>query len=199
MWISFTIGLCSGIMSSVIFWLVTTILLRPKLRISKDIQIITQTDGTTLYKLKIQNQGFKRNVYDIRTYIRIRYRGTFLSIELPTIPVLKCKGRGKHKFDNERLLPFNLSDIRAAKINGFKDTVLKRKYESKQLTLNDFEDKDTRFETVLIAYDEISNASCKVLILDYDFKQMIAAASKGLFEPGSLKLTRDTTEGTSNE
>lgn len=199
MWISFTIGLCSGIVSSVIFWFVTTILLRPKLRISKDIQIIKQKDGTTLYKLKIQNQGFKRNAYDIRTNIRIRYRGVYLSIPSPTIPVLMCKGRGKHKFDNERLLPFNLSDIRDTKINGFKDAALKRKYESKRLTLNDFKDKDTRLEIVLIAYNGISNASYKMLILDYDFKQMIAAASKGLFEPGSLKLTRDTTEGTSNE
>lgn len=192
MWISFVIGLSSGILSSLIFWFVTTILLRPRLCISNDIQIITDENGHTLYKLKIQNQGFKRNAYDIRTYVRIRYRGTYLSIELPMIPVLKCKGHGKNDFNNERMLPFKLSHIRKSKIDGYGDAELKNKYKNDLLTFEDFEGEDTCFEVVVTAYDGISSASCKVLVLDYNYKQLIAATGEGNFEEGSLKFVRNT-------
>ncbi len=112
----FLIGLISGGVSGVIVtfisWLITTRLLAPRLKVSRDIayeiiddvreqkdengQVVKDSNGKPIeiryqayvYRIKLANISI-RSAFDIRIFFRLRYNNHYATIELPYLPYLK--------------------------------------------------------------------------------------------------------------
>lgn len=188
---SFVIGLISGFIASILTWILTTILLSPKVEISRHINKQEQGDGKVLYKMKIKNFARFRMAYDITIYFRILYKGVYLNIKAPEIPVLhssRCKDIPK----TERILPINLMSIPEQRIKGYHDEGLLAQYRNGKLTFESFNDSETRFEVVLIAHDQFSSVAKRVLALNYSYKELIEMLKPGEFVSGTLEIHSKT-------
>ena len=189
---NFVIGLISGFIASILTWIVTTVLLSPKVEISRHIHIKPLDDGKVLYRMKIKNFAKFRMAYDITIYFRILYKGVYLNIKAPEIPVLPCSTRCKDISKTERLLPINLTSIPEQRIRGYNDEALLTRYKNGTVSFESFNDSETRFEVVLIAHDQFSSVAKRVLALNYSYKELIEMLKPGEFASGTLEIHSKT-------
>ena len=105
-------GCFSGIIVTILLWYISTRLLTPRIKISKDIAYeIVPEEGITkdkdgaicvdeygnpiksrynayVYRIKLENET-TRNAFDIRVYFRLCYDNHYSTIELPYLPYLQ--------------------------------------------------------------------------------------------------------------
>lgn len=187
-----------GCAASLAIWLLTTIILTPKVKVCK--QIAKEVVGAnSTYRLKILNKAFFRDAYGIVIYIRILYKNTYLTIKAPEVPVLYSKCHSTPKYSNERFIPINLMAIRRQKIKGFNDSNLLKKYDSGVLQIEDFIENDTGFEVVLIANDKFSGARVCVVAIQYDSEKLKDAIVEGYYEDGKERIKMPQRPKTANE
>lgn len=189
-------GIISGLFATAIFWCFINKILRPNIKISKDIALIYEEskdgDKIPVYRIKVCNESL-RAVYDIRTTVRLRYRSRYATIDLPVIPVLQKKGKKVESSDYQRELPFRLSYIRESKISGFSDKELNLKYQKQTLSFNDFILPKTKIEMVLMAKD--SNNNMIVVIQSYKYNEILSSIKEGKFEKNTLKVLTSEDDG----
>lgn len=206
--ISLVSGVLSGVIATWIFWWYNNIYLRPKICVSTEISfnkatelfIVTDNLGNKKvcskevpqYKIKIINQS-KRVAYDIKSYIRIRYKEVFATIALPHLPVLHGK-TDEDSFDNERDLPFCMTELQLPKISSLNNPELLDKYMEGKLLLEDFNDKDTLLEIILFATDSKSGAVQRLTSIKRSFDDIIRTIKPGNFIPGKLIIGKGNQE-----
>ena len=182
-------GIISGLLATAIFWYFINKLLKPKIEVSRNIALSYEDgndgDKIPVYRIKILNKSL-RDAYNIKTTVRILYKGRYAIIELPTLPVLHGKSKKREYSEYLRELSFRLSHIRETKIYGFNDDILKSKYEKKILAFEDFITPKTKIEIILMALD--SNNSLIIANQYYDDKSIIEAIIEGNFEKKTLTI-----------
>ena len=182
-------GIISGLFATAIFWYFINKLLKPKIKISKKIALSYEEgkygDKIPVYRIKILNKSL-RDAYNIKTTVRILYKGRYAIIELPTIPILHGKSSKREYSEYLRELPFRLSYIRESKISGFHDNELKQKYEKETLYFEDFVIPTTKLEIILMALD--SNNSMIIAKRYYEYNDIIKAVIEGSFEKKTLSI-----------
>lgn len=201
-------GLFSGLLSTRFFWWYNNQHLSPKIDVSTEIgfnnvlepiEVVNNVGEKTIcnrsitqYKIKILNQS-KRAAYDIKSYIRIRYNGVYATIALPYLPVLHGK-TDENSFDNERDLPFYMTEFQLPKIIRFDNQHLLNKYKAGNLLLEDFDDKDTLLEIILFATDSKSGASQRLTTIKRSYSEIIKCLKPGDFIPGKLIIGKGNQE-----
>jgi hypothetical protein len=181
-----------GCLSSLVIWLITTIILTPKIKICPEISKTLQHDGKPVYRLKIINKR-KRDAYGIDIYIRIRCERKFLSMKAPEVPILHCKRHSET--DYERLIPFEAHLIQESRIKGLNNKELYKKYTDGILTLEDFlynGDGEKSFEIILIAHDKFSGARKFVKALEFTEQELRNSIIDGVFKDGDDRVTPST-------
>lgn len=201
-------GIVSGIIATWLFWVYNNKCLKPKIRVSDDIafkkemktiEIINKDGNITkyrqnvvVYRIKILNES-KRDAYDINVHIRIRYKNVFATINVPYLPILYGK-KNDDLYENERVLPFSLNDIRKARIESFKTESISKKHKERRLEITDFKDSKTLFEIIIFATDSKSGALQSLIRRKLSYDEIKTSLKEGDFPPGKLTVQRGSEE-----
>lgn len=189
--VGFIGGILSGLLATYIYQIILTRRLIPKFIISDDIALSYQIDKNGIkqptYRIKISNES-KRDAYDIRTYLRLRYCNKYLTLELPYIPAMHGKIIGRDYDEYQREIPFRLSYIRETKISGFQNEQLTAKHEAGTLSFEDFNHKDNILEIVLMATDSTSGIPTKIMIKTLTSENILKSIKPGKFKKGSMSV-----------
>lgn len=105
------IGFVSGVLATLLSWIISHIIFSPRIKVSRDIafrltpdkrpvldekerpirdendEIILEDYRASVYRIKIENASF-RNAFDIKIYIRLNYKQQYAIINVPDQPVL---------------------------------------------------------------------------------------------------------------
>lgn len=151
----------------------------------------------TVYRFKIANNAF-RNAFDINIFLRIRYKGQYAVFQAPYQPFLNKKRIKpplmiqkilgyRETYQNHRLIPFRMTNIRMAKIEGFKDEEkLKEKHSNGELCMDDFKNEDTIFEIIINAVDSLSGSALRVISHTYTQEDLDKHVKEGEFLDGEM-------------
>lgn len=194
-WLQLLLGfigsILSGLLATYIYQSILTRRLIPKFIISDDIALSYQIDKNGIkqptYRIKISNES-KRDAFDIRTYLRLRYCNKYLTLEPPYIPAMHGKITGRDYDEYQRELPFRLSHIRESQILGFQNEQLIAKHKAGSLSFEDFDHKDNLLEIVLMATDSTSGISTKIMIKTLTSENILKSIKPGKFNKGSMTV-----------
>lgn len=182
-----------SILASYLFLKWTQFKYRPKIEIGKEVALRIEDDEkydrkVPTYRLKIKNCS-NREVFSIKTTLRIRYRGKYLTIELPSVPVL-YGNRQPYAADNvERVLPFRLTQIKKDRILTINEKSIQEKYENGSLNFTDFNQYDTVVEIILSASDGVSGIVLNQSFPPIPIHQFIKSIKNGSFSRGSMNVS----------
>lgn len=201
-------GILSGLISTRLFWWYNNKYLSPKIKVSKEIgytyetKTIKKTDKNgkkkkykkrlIVYRIMVSNES-KRDAYDIRSYIRIKYNGIYATIKLPYLPVLHGK-IGNDPSIYERALPFQMTEIKSDKIERYKNPIIQNKYKQGNLTLTDFNDKDMLLEIIILATDGTSGVNLRITTIKYSYSELMSCIKEGEHAPGTLSIIKNSKE-----
>lgn len=155
-----------------------------------------------VYRIKLANTSI-RKAFDVRIFFRLRYDNHYATIELPYQPYLMSRKNIfkrwndkrkdiKDTYEHHRTIPFRLTDIRISKIEGYNNSVLKRKHAEGVLSLNDFKRDDTIVEFVVMAVDSISGSALRVLAKKFSQKDLDKHVKEGNFLDGEMTIRSKT-------
>jgi len=151
----------------------------------------------TVYRFKIANEAF-RNAFDINIFLRIRFKGQYAVIQAPYQPFLNSKKFKPPKwmrkilnytdsYQNHRLVPFRMTNIRITKIEGFKnEAYLLEKHDNGELCMEDFRQDDTLFEIIINAVDSVSGSALRVISQTYTQEELDRHIKEGEFLDGEM-------------
>jgi hypothetical protein len=164
----------AGTVTTVAFWLFTTIRMRPKIAISKE---IGKTGGEVpVYKLKIVNKR-QSDIYNISVFFKLTIPGhssiSISIVDADSFPFLerlatkKSKNKGgagnpkdadKKWIDGERVFPINLKNSKALQSGRFDNADILKKHDDEKLTLEDIFklDKNVYATLVVFGFDKFS-------------------------------------------
>lgn len=184
-------GVLSGLLASHIFHKRTRKVERTKIIISQEIArryIKTKDHGFIVeYRTKISNET-PQDAYDIKGYARIRYKRKYLTIQLPSIPILHGNNGLYKEFDYQRIFPFRLTSLNPDTIKGSEATEILKLYESKKLELHHFKDEDTILEIVIMSVDSISGGALDVQIATFNYNDFETKVKTGEFDEKTLTV-----------
>lgn len=189
------IGVLSGVLSALLIWKFKP---KPQIKICKYIvwqkeevveKIIDNISGQinkkviekNVYRFKIMNLS-KRNAYDFSIYIRILYKGCYITLKAVDVPLLTGVKSPlpikEGQITYERMVPIDVlgaSRTSIERLEGTDEDICK-KYNEKTLTLHDLKEKDQELliDVILVATDSLSGTKkCFVQTLDGELKQGI--------------------------
>ena len=189
--VSFIGGIFSGIIASIIFQKRKRKIERTKIVISAEIarRYINNKDGISIveYRTKISNET-PQDAYDIRGYVRIRYKKKYLTVKLPSTPILHGNNGSYKEYDFQRIFPFRLTSLKFDTIKGTEDTRIIRLFKSKKLELHHFKDDDTIMEIVIMSVDSISGGVSDVQVMTFNFNEFETKIKTGEYDEKTLKV-----------
>ena len=189
--ISFIGGISSGLIASIIFQKRKSKIERTRISISPEIarQYVVTGDGVTVveYRTKISNET-PQDAYDVRGYIRIRYKKKYLTIKLTSTPILHGNNGIYQEYDFQRVFPFRLTSLKLDTIKGTDDYKIIRLFKSKKLELHHFKDEDTIMEIVIMSVDSISGGVSDVQVMTFNFNEFETKIKTGEYDEKTLKV-----------
>jgi hypothetical protein len=187
--IGFVVGLVAGTASSLLIWILTTLFITSNIYVCKEIAESIQSDEKVYYYIKIINDAWLRNAFDVSFSFRIYYEGAFVKPTEPNVPDLYSKNcETKKKYSYERAIQFDLQTIPETRIAHASNPLLIQSYSEKKLRLKDFfstnSENNTYVEVVVTAYDSFTKSRKSKVI---KFKQ--EAITPGEFKDGERHVT----------
>lgn len=184
-------GVISGLMASSIFHKRTRKVERTKIVISPEIArkyIKTKgCDSVVEYRTKISNET-PQDAYDIRGYVRIRYKKKYLTLKLRSTPILHGNDGTHKEFDYQRVFPFKLTNLNLDTLRETKNKEIINLYESKKLELHHFSDKDTILEIIIMSVDSISGGTLDVQVRTFSYEDFETIVKTGEFDKKTLEV-----------
>lgn len=179
-------GVISGLMASSIFHKRTRKVERTKIVISPE--IARRYNGPVVeYRTKISNET-PQDAYDIRGYVRIRYKKKYLTLKLRSTPILHGNDGTHKEFDYQRVFPFKLTNLNLDTLLETKNTEIINLYESKELELHHFSDKDTILEIIIMSVDSISGGTLDVQVRTFSYEDFETIVKTGEFDKKTLEV-----------
>ena len=182
-------GVLSGLLASHIFHERTRKVERTKIIISPEIArryIETKDNGSVVeYRIKISNET-PQDAYDIRGYVRIRYKKKYLTLKLKYAPILHGNDGVHKEFDYQRIFPFKLTGFNYDTLQGIEDAEINNLYKSEKLELHHFKDEDTILEIVIMSVDSISGGALDVQIMTFNYNDFETKIKTGEFDKTTL-------------
>ena len=177
-------GVISGLLASCIFHQRTRKIERTRIVISPE--IARRYCGSIVeYRTKISNET-PQDAYDIRGFVRIRYKKKYITLRLTSTPMLHGND-GLHKeHDYQRVFPFRLTSITPEKIEETEDTEIIKLYKSKELDLSHFKDDDTIVEIVIMSIDGLSGGTLDVQVMTFNYDDLKTKVKTGEFDKKTL-------------
>lgn len=189
--VSFIGGISSGLIASMIFQKRKRKIERTKIAISPEIarQYVVNSDGVTIveYRTKISNET-PQDAYDVRGYIRIRYKKKYLTIKLTSTPIIHGNNGFYKEYDFQRIFPFRLTSLKLDTIKGTEDKKIIRLFNSKKLELHHFNDEDTILEIVIMSVDSISGGVLDVQVRTFNFNEFESKVKTGEYDEKTLRV-----------
>lgn len=189
--VSFIGGIFSGLIASRIFQKRKRKIERTKIAISSEIarRYVDNKDGVSIveYRTKISNET-PQDAYNIRGYVRIRYKKLYLTIKLPSTPILHGNNGFYKEYDFQRIFPFRLTSLKHDTIKGTEDTRIIKLFKSKKLELHHFKDEDTIMEIVIMSVDSISGGVSDVQVMTFNFNEFETKIKTGEYDEKTLKV-----------
>lgn len=179
-------GVISGLMASSIFHKRTRKVERTKIVISPE--IARRYNGPVVeYRTKISNET-PQDAYDIRGYVRIRYKKKYLTLKLRSTPILHGNDGTHKEFDYQRVFPFKLDNLNLDTLRETKNTEIISLYKSKKLELHHFSDKDTILEIIIMSVDSISGGTLDVQVRTFSYEDFETIVKTGEFDKKTLEV-----------
>ncbi len=190
--VSFIGGIFSGLIASRIFQKRKGKIERTKIAISSEIArryVDNNKDGVSIveYRIKISNET-PQDAYNIRGYVRIRYKKLYLTIKLPSTPILHGNNGFYKEYDFQRIFPFRLTSLKLDTIKGTEDKKIIRLFNSKKLELHHFNDEDTILEIVIMSVDSISGGVLDVQVRTFNFNEFESKVKTGEYDEKTLRV-----------
>lgn len=173
-------------MASSIFHKRTREVERTKIVISPE--IARRYNGPVVeYRTKISNET-PQDAYDIRGYVRIRYKKKYLTLKLRSTPILHGNDGTHKEFDYQRVFPFKLDNLNLDTLRETKNTEIISLYKSKKLELHHFSDKDTILEIIIMSVDSISGGTLDVQVRTFSYEDFETIVKTGEFDKKTLEV-----------
>ncbi|MDE6543137.1 MAG: hypothetical protein K2K76_04135, partial [Muribaculaceae bacterium] len=189
-------GVVSGLIATHVYRKQIKKVERTNIKISEKIarSFIRQIDGSkiTVYRVKISNET-PQDAYEVKGYVRLRYKGCYLTMNLSPVPILHGNNGVHQPSDYQREFPFRLIDIRESKIIALKNSKLLRLYRSKVLRLEDFADENTILEIVIMSTDSISGSVLNAKMETWQCDDFPYKVKDGKFAQGTLDIEKRET------
>lgn len=182
-----------AVISGIVSGLVATYIFRRRTRQKErtDIHICSQIARSpkikNKYSIKISNET-PQDAYDVRVYIRLRYRGKYLIIKPKNLPILHGRN-GFHKpYDYQRKFSFKLSNFNAKTIEDLNESRILELYKSEELEFSDFASSDTIVEIVVMSIDSISGGVMDVKTKTFSYLELKENVITGIFHKDTLEV-----------
>lgn len=184
-------GVISGLIASFIFHKRTRKVERTKIVISPEIArkyIKTKgCDSVVEYRTKISNET-PQDAYDIKAYVRVRYKQKYLTLKLRPTPILHGNDGTHKEFDYQRIFPFKLTNLNLDTLRGTEDKEIINLYKSKKLELHHFNDEDTILEIIIMSVDSISGGTLDVQVRTFNYDDLKTKVKTGEFDKKTLEV-----------
>ena len=179
-------GIISGLLATYIFHKRTQKIERTDIHISRQIACSSQNK----YTIKISNES-PQDAYDIKVYVRLRYKGRYLIIKPKYLPILHGRS-GSHKpFDYQRKFSFTLTSFNAKTIEDLNDAQILKLYNAQQLEFSNFARKDTIVEIIVMSIDSISGGVMDVKTKIFSNDELKENVIRGRFHEDTLEIIPD--------
>ncbi len=179
-------GVISGLLASFIFHKRTRKVERTKIVISPEIAR-KYHDSVVEYRTKISNET-PQDAYDIRAYVRVRYKKKYLTLKLRPTPILHGNDGTYKEYDYQRVFPFKLTNLNLDTLQGIEDKEIINLYKSKKLELHHFNDEDTILEIIIMSVDSISGGTLDVQVRTFNYDDLKTKVKTGEFDKKTLEV-----------